>query len=154
MTAFLEYPVSPSHTALLACSRKLLIVVPCQLKIDLNGKLVARFPNINDACRESNLSSASIRRAINKKGTAGGFIWMKDDDNKRPGKKMLKKVNTLNTIAVEQYSRDGKFLNRFISLSEAARQTGVDVSGISRALRVQGKSGGFFWKHEGKILES
>lgn len=50
---------------------------------------------------------------------------------------------------VSQYSKNGKFINKFPSVSEAHRQTGIDLAGISKcALGIRGTAGKYIWKYE------
>lgn len=116
-------------------------------QFDLKGTLVAQFQSINDACRECDLSSASVRRAIKKKGTAGGFIWLLNSKKKQLSKKQLSAINRAIVTPVQQFTLKGELIQQFPSISAAGRQTGIDISGISKAVRSGGKAGGFLWKN-------
>ena len=57
-------------------------------------------------------------------------------------------LNRKNSIAVNQYTLDGDFLNSFHSLIEAERQTGVSNASISRVCRnPTHTAGGFKWEY-------
>lgn len=50
-------------------------------------------------------------------------------------------------IAIEQLGRHMSLVNEFESLSEAARQTGVDISDISKCINNKRQTaGGFRWR--------
>lgn len=54
---------------------------------------------------------------------------------------------------VEQYDKNGKFINKYISVSEASRQTGIGRSNINNCIHKFTKSaGGYIWMYE-KIEE-
>ena len=65
-------------------------------------------------------------------------------------------VNTLsNNKAVLQYTKDETFVNEYISISEAGRQTGVNKSNIDQVLAGRNKTaGGFVWKYKSSVLVS
>lgn len=51
---------------------------------------------------------------------------------------------------VEQLSRDGKFIQCFPSIKEAAEATGIGVANLNGLLRSRGKrktAGGFCWRY-------
>jgi len=55
-------------------------------------------------------------------------------------------------IPVVRYSKKGIFIDKFHSISQAGRDTGIDISTISKAIRgVRKYGGGFKWRyaHEG-----
>ncbi len=112
------------------------------------GKKVAVFKSITEAGHKLNILPNSIIRVTKGRlKQAGGYVWRYTGDSysgEYAG--VLKKTNVL------QYSHDGKILDRFASVSEAARKTGFSYEGIR--LTVQGKSkssGGFFWKWEESV---
>ena len=55
---------------------------------------------------------------------------------------------------VYQFTKSNEFIQSFVSISEAERQTGVKLQGISRCCNGRCKSaGGFVWKYEYKEVE-
>ena len=51
-------------------------------------------------------------------------------------------------IAVVQQSKDGEIISEFFSISEAHRQTGVDIGHICRCCKGGSKTaGGFIWSY-------
>jgi len=53
-----------------------------------------------------------------------------------------------NSKRVYQYTREGEFIQEFESVSGAAKHIGVHHSSIRRAIKDNGTSAGFLWKHE------
>lgn len=49
---------------------------------------------------------------------------------------------------VSMYSLDGQFIKTFESATEASRQTGINVTNITRAVRTKYNAGGYAWKYE------
>jgi hypothetical protein len=60
----------------------------------------------------------------------------------------LKKGAIVNSKAVKQINKDGKVMRIYISAREAARQTGLNQSNISKCCRGKYKSvGGYIWSY-------
>ena len=79
---------------------------------------------------------------------ANGSQWCYIKDlNKRVNVK-YKNKSTYNRKAVNQYSKDGKFLKTWTSITEAARELSLQDSKISSVCKGTRKStGGFVWKY-------
>jgi HNH endonuclease/NUMOD1 domain len=90
----------------------------------------------------------------NKRNNAASNLeWVTPAENARRAHKM--KRNTGSDRAVEQYSKEWKFIAKFSSLSQAQRATGVDSRGISSV--VTGKrqtAGGFRWTYTPDELDT
>ena len=55
---------------------------------------------------------------------------------------------------VQQFTKDGEFINEFPSLAEAGRQTGIGYDGISKVCRGKRElSGGFYWRFKPDLNE-
>lgn len=86
--------------------------------------------------------------------TAGGFVWKKatkSEVQKLPHRRVqgIKKPLAPCTEIV-QYSLDGKKISRYNSIAQAARETGITVSGISLSLRLPSRlAGSFVWRVKG-----
>ena len=50
--------------------------------------------------------------------------------------------------SVSQYDLDNNFINRYISISEASRQTGIPKSTLLKALKNNSNVGNYIWKKE------
>ena len=58
------------------------------------------------------------------------------------------KLSKNNNVAVVQQSKDGEIISEFFSISEAHRQTGVDIGHICRCCKGGSKTaGGFIWSY-------
>lgn len=49
---------------------------------------------------------------------------------------------------VSMFSLDGQFIRTYESAAEASRQTGIDKTDISRAVRTKYNAGGYAWEYE------
>jgi len=120
-----------------------------------DGKKVQSFPTIKAAAESTGLTPANIQKNVQGANyTAGGFVWKKATKNeiqKLPHRQEqeLKKPKPPGTEIV-QYSLDGKKISHYNSISQAARETGIAVSGISISLRLPTRlAGGFVWRVKG-----
>ena len=68
--------------------------------------------------------------------------WVTGTENMRHASKN----KLLNTVKIDQYSLDGKFIRSYHSISEASKITGIHSTGISRAAGLTPIAGGFIWK--------
>lgn len=81
--------------------------------------------------------------------------WCDADYNTHYGTAIERRANkqkkTMSTIKpVKQYTKDGQFIAEYLSIREAARQTGIDFTYISaccRKYRNQITAGGYIWKY-------
>jgi hypothetical protein len=49
---------------------------------------------------------------------------------------------------ITQYNKDGTFVKQYESMSEAMRETGINVASINRCCKhLQGTAGGYKWKY-------
>lgn len=112
---------------------------------DKNGEYIRSFNSIADAERETGISNQNISSCINgKRQTAGGFQWTReykehlDNYKKRPG--FHKELY--------QYSLDGRLLNKFATVAEAAEKLGFGKEYLAKKAREQGKAYGYIWSYE------
>jgi hypothetical protein len=111
-------------------------------QFDLDGNLIASFDGLKQI--ESTLGHDK-RRVSNACTTATvwkGSYWSYCQNNtfKPPRDGRKKKVF--------QYSLDGEILAHYISVAEAARETGISKTCISRCCRNERRSSsGFIWKY-------
>lgn len=71
--------------------------------------------------------------------------WCSNSENQiHSYKNRLRKLK-----CVEQYDKNNNFINKYISVSEASRQTGIGRSNINNCIRNLTKSaGGYIWMYE------
>lgn len=109
-------------------------------------------------------NSEKYQQAIREKRVGGNTHLHKEKTNKKISESLKKyyqsidisernknrKVNTLSmNRAVNQYDKDGNFLNEYISISEAGRVTGIKKSNIDHVVAGRNKTaGGFIWKYK------
>lgn len=134
---------------------------------DLQGNLLATYPSANAAGRAIGTSGRNLARAAANRRVSYNFIWKYTDDSTEiipPTNVIARKRNPncallrpgLKTKPVIQFDLDGNFLDRFASISEATRITGVSSTCISGACRgdkstakiIRRTAGGFLWKYE------
>ena len=108
------------------------------IQYTLDGDFVKKWDCMMDACRFYKMDSGSLTRACQGEyHKVKGFAWRYVGDNppaKRP------KI-------IHQYSLDGKFINSFVSISEAAKITGIKLHYICGCINGRHKTtGGYIWK--------
>ncbi len=119
------------------------------------GKRIATYLTITDAAQATGLSTADICAVFNgRQRSAGGYIWKKgwgkleiDLSNYAIGEEWRAQVRFKK---VKQYSPEGKYLQTFNSVKEAAASLGISPSYISSVLNKKRLAKGFLWKSASK----
>lgn len=120
---------------------------------NMNGGRIAVYPTINDAAKATGISNSNISSVFSEKRfSAGGFYWRKgygpakiDLSGYEYGKTLRAKRRQR---PIQKYSKDGKPLQKFDSIKEAAENVGVNTATVSGALTGSQKTaGGFKWKY-------
>lgn len=114
----------------------------------LSGDLIKKWNSIADVERETGYRGSSITSACKGRiKQSYGFIWSREEKEQSyfSGSTLLgsKRKNR----PVLQFSKEGEFIKKWPSATEAARKFGFDSSSISKACR--GKTTfykGFIWK--------
>lgn len=114
----------------------------------LSGDLIKKWNSIADVERETGYRGSSITSACKGRiKQSYGFIWSREEKEQSyfSGSTLLgsKRKNR----PVLQFSKEGEFIKKWPSATEAARKLGFDSSSISKACR--GKTTfykGFIWK--------
>lgn len=108
---------------------------------DKDWNFIASYASISQASRKLNILVTSICAVLyGKNKTAGGFNWL-SPDSQPPA----------NAWKVDQYDYDYNYIGSYRSISEAARETGINVSTISGTLTKKYKSaGGYYWFKHGE----
>ena len=110
---------------------------------DLQGNLIKIYDSIISAANSNNLHANNINSCCRlKQHTSGGYQWRYYEiDDFMPSIPPIK--------LVIQYTRNGTYVNSFISMAEAAKATKIDYSCINRCCRGELKTaGGYVWKRE------
>ncbi len=122
---------------------------------DLAGKKIQTFPTIQSAAQQTGLTPDNIQKNVKGENkTAGGFIWKyatpKEIKNLPAFKGLEYNGNSTSGQAVIKYSTDGRKIETYLSMAEAAKACGISGSGISAVLNVEGRTaGGFVWRTKG-----
>jgi len=126
-------------------------------QLDTNGNVLATFRNVTDACKATGVAETSLRSSYyGIRPTAGGYVWRPatdDEITKIPIKttSLMKKPRP-DSIAVCQYTKEGKKVATFNSIAEAATATGVGTSTIRVFIKKpQHVNGMYIWRKEGDI---
>lgn len=119
---------------------------------NLAGNKISTFQNVPEAAIATGLNKSNISGVLRgRKVTAGGYAWRYgeashidlEDYLQERQKKYKQGLRTM----VTQYDMQGKKINTFTSLNEAARQTGILSNVIGKVINGKAKSAGnFFWK--------
>lgn len=97
-------------------------------QFDLQGNYLAHYKDCADASRKTGITKSSINDTCNGKIRAShGYYWSYDKHfNYKP-------MDSKGT-AVACYTNEGTFVKAYPSLTEAAKELGVSLSSISKAL--------------------
>lgn len=117
------------------------------------GKKIDTYPTIETAALATGLTPDNITKNVNGHNkTAGGFVWKfaTTEEIERLPPERIKYPGGGKGKKVVQYSIEGKKLEVFASLSDAARACGSNVSNISDALDKPFRmAAGFVWRTVG-----
>jgi len=116
----------------------------CVAKYDLEGNFIEKYNTIKDASEKNNICLSNITSSVKKRtGYCGGFYWLYYDEFEKP----LVKISFPSKNIIEQYSKDGELINKFVSINEASEKTGIKYVTISHCILGYNKTGGgFVWK--------
>lgn len=117
----------------------------------LDGKYVSEYESIAHASLMTGYSQQNIGKCcLGKYQQAYGFQWSNYKyDRLQPVTSRLERTGLKLSKAVEQYTKDGKFVAEYPSMMEASRQTGLNSGGICSCCKGKCKqSNGFIWKYK------
>ena len=116
------------------------------LQYNADGTFVKEWEGEIDA--DNYYGGKGINRAIRKKQLAYGYQWrLKDNDDipQNIGQYIDKK-----NVQIDQFTKDGVFVRRWDSITEAAKEYGVSVGAIYNAVVQRNRcksSVGYVWKY-------
>lgn len=128
---------------------------------DLLGNFIRTFTSITEAAHSTNINMPRIGMCINKQAkTAGGFQWrLHNEEPPGPvkyyrGNKKISKNNSNNPYKINQYDKNGNYINTFDTAKDAALSLNKDRSNhISECCIGKRKSAyGFIWKYADKDI--
>ena len=122
----------------------------------LNGDYIKTFECIADAARELNVNYSSISQcARHEHYKAHGYIWIYEDDVQKEYwiKKDMQDYshgeNNPKARKIVQYDLNGKYINTYSCMTEAAEKTNSQISRITDCARGNRiSSNGFIWLYE------
>ena len=136
-------------------SRKL-IAISRQKQVsqyNLKGEKIAKYVSIKEAAGKNNIDASAIVAACKriKMVTAGGFIWQYGNGPLRIDvtfyQQFLKKSRQKIQQPVSQFDKEGKLINTYNSIKEAAEKNKITHAAISGCINNKClTSGGFIWK--------
>jgi hypothetical protein len=119
-----------------------------------DGEKIASFSTIEAAARATGLTPDNIQKNVNGHNkTAGGFVWMcagQTELENIPPATVVYSSNKKYGKQVVQYSPEGKKLQVFDNITDAAKVCGINGTGISAALDKDRIAGGYVWRSKGK----
>ena len=117
---------------------------------DKEGNFIKEYSTVREAARELNVLADNLRASCDgRKKSCAGFQWSYNKVE-NIGKYKIKDYVIKNKIPILQYDYEGNhIINKFDSIREASRQTGVDRVSIYDCLRknpIRKHAGGFTWR--------
>ena len=117
----------------------------------LNGKYIDQFENYDEASGKTGIAKRVMQRNVcGEKKSGGGFVW-----RKVPANSVCTDIEPLSydadpqKKAVCQYEYNGILVAEYDSISEAARESGINLQSIRHALNgLQKQAGGFVWTYK------
>lgn len=129
------------------------------LMLDLEGKIIKEFRNINSCSRELGTTSANINSVIRgKTKTCLGHIFVRKDEYNENN--YTKRIVAGNVTEVNMYDLEGNFIKTFLSFKELMEDLQFTIGHVSNIIRACKKDNrtayGYKWKYknEGRKYES
>lgn len=115
-----------------------------------NGKLVGVYQNMIEAECATGVSSRLIGRVcLGKAKSAGGYLWISQQDFDNGIRIDTSKTTHRNNIAILQISLDGYVLAEYKSITAAHIDTGISAGSICQSCKHDKKTaGGFKWMYK------
>ena len=121
-----------------------------------DGILYKKFTSLKEASTFFNCSSSSILNSLDRQDRLSkNFMWRTYDVSKF-NKKITKFTHKIlrKRKEVYQWNREGKFIKKYGSISEASHKTNIAPGDINRVLRgINMYSKGFHWSYKKKFIK-
>ena len=98
-------------------------------QFNLQGILVNSWDSIIEAAEFYNISDTAIHNAYKFKGSCKGYYWSKDNTIN------TSEYSSINKTLCYRYNLLGKLVNSYNSISEVAKDSGVTMQEIERAIK-------------------
>lgn len=111
---------------------------------DLSGNFISRYNSVKEAGISNNLCSSAITKCCKGKvKSVGGFRFTYAN-------KILSENYKNNQLKpVMQYSKDGVFLAKYSSITEAGKSTNINIANLQKVCANKVKSaGGYIWRYD------
>lgn len=133
-----------SREAILATATKISKPV---LQYSLDGDFIQEHPRISTI---ENMNVAQLIACCKGKlNSAYGYIWRYKTCSDYPHKIKAAENYHISNLKIIQYSKEGKKIAEYNSITEAARLTNIIRTGIGNCLKGWSKSaGGYLWKYK------
>lgn len=117
----------------------------------LDGTFIAQYETYDDAAEQTRIAKRIMQRNIcGEKKSGGGYVWKKEPANSACDQSTpLKCDSDSQKRSVCQYEYNGILVAEYESISEAARETGINIGGIRHALSgLQKQADGYIWTYK------
>lgn len=114
-------------------------------QLDKNRNILNTFNSLEEAARITSIDKTGICRACKENTQAEGYWWSYQD---KYDQAFLTKKKQIKGKSVSQYSTQGKFIQSYISITEASQITGINKGNIGSCVTGARKTaGGYIWKY-------
>jgi len=115
---------------------------------DIDGNYIKTWDSVRDVANTFNVSIGSIRGAcLGNQKQSCGYIW--SYENQEPKPYIVYIDNNLQKVAVNQYTLDGVFIKRHLSIGLAAKEVNGGQGNIwSVCQGKRKKHKGYLWKYD------
>lgn len=110
------------------------------VQYDLEGIYVNKYEDVNIAAEKVHISNTSISKVLRgERNSAAGFIWKKIDILEEIAERIevdfdIKKTNSGRTKKIAQLNSTGQVIQKFESISDAMKKTGISSKHIQNEL--------------------
>lgn len=113
------------------------------VQYSLEGKKIARFSSINQACRETGFTSSCLLDCAHQRTKVShGFVWRFEKESYKGEYKNYRVGKP-----VTQFTLDGKTLQTYPTIEAASKATGLTPDNIQKNVKGENKTaGGFIWR--------
>ncbi len=119
---------------------------------EMNGKRIRTYLSVRAAAISLAISDSGIHAVLRERQiSSGGFVWRYGAESRVDLKPLLEKRaihrKILRGIKVSQFDAKGRRVNTYLTMTDAAKATGIKNGDISAAVSGKQKSaGGFIWR--------
>jgi len=123
------------------------------------GELIANYPSVSAASKELRIPTSEISNSCKKLVYRGGYLFLYVEDIKPESLKnallnagKIREKRGRQAKEIYQFDLQGRFLEKFTSVTEAARKSSAAQSNISLAASGKIKTSmGFFWRYADQV---